>query len=291
MKRFWLAIPWLLVLFLGTFDRALAINLFNPPDQTVTTTMEIEFSGKVSSDRLEINGLEQPLYSDRSFRTVVKLNVGKNKIVLRLLDRNKQERAVQIVRILRLQTFADLDEDQWSRQPVEYFATLGLVTGFPDGRFDPNGSVTRAQMAEMILNLSTKTSQVKGYNFPDLPIDHWAYPGIIDAVTKKIVTGYPDGTFHPDIKVTRMEALTMISRFADLAPVKEAEPPYFDIPAGYWGEGIVTAAKNAGYLTYLKSDIFGPEDSVSRGEVVILLAKTKFGQAKINELLDFNQGY
>lgn len=104
---------------------------------------------------------------------------------------------------------------------VAVTAGLGLFSGTADGRFDPQGKVTRAQMATVVVKMLKGSGfnadvyrggrDCTGDPFPDTAEFEggWA-EGYINACRQMgVVSGYPDGTFQPEKEVTAAEALTM----------------------------------------------------------------------------------
>ena len=92
----------------------------------------------------------------------------------------------------------------YAREAVAWAADGGIVSGFPDGRFAPRESVTRAQAAAMI-----GRSQDKGYALAELSFtDAAQIPGyasfyIRTMAAQGILSGYADGTFRPQASITR----------------------------------------------------------------------------------------
>ena len=98
--------------------------------------------------------------------------------------------------------------------PVQVLMNLGIVTGYPDGTYKPEGAVTRAEMAALIvraLGLEDAADYVGVSSFSDMP-GHWADKYVAIIAGKGTVNGYPDGTFQPDAQVSFPEAITMVVR-------------------------------------------------------------------------------
>ncbi len=97
---------------------------------------------------------------------------------------------------------------------VKVLMALDVVTGYPDGSYKPEGAVTRAEIAALmvrVLGLDDAAEFFGVSSFSDMS-GHWADKYVAVIAGKDIVNGYPDGTFKPDAKVSFPEALTMISR-------------------------------------------------------------------------------
>ena len=117
--------------------------------------------------------------------------------------------------------FSDVSDGQWHNKAVSTMAKLGIVKGRRADRFDPKASITRAEFAAICARFSTRTVENSG-NFSDIS-GHWAENEIERAAAFGWISGYPDGTFHPDARITRAEAMTMINRVLCRMPQSESD--------------------------------------------------------------------
>lgn len=117
--------------------------------------------------------------------------------------------------------FSDVSDGQLHNKAVSTMAKLGIVKGRRADRFDPNASITRAEFAAICARFSTRTVENSG-NFSDIS-GHWAENEIERAAAFGWISGYPDGTFHPDARITRAEAMTMINRVLCRMPQSESD--------------------------------------------------------------------
>ena len=105
--------------------------------------------------------------------------------------------------------------------------------------------------------------QAAGAPFPDLS-GHWAASAVLALKERGIVSGYPDGNFHPEDRVTRAEMAVMLAKAKHLASVPGATG-FPDVPSGYWAAGAIGAAKAAGYLQGYPDGSFRPEQGSQPG--------------------------
>lgn len=117
--------------------------------------------------------------------------------------------------------FSDVSDGQWHNKAVTTMAKLGIVKGRRADRFDPNASITRAEFAAICARFSTRTVENSG-SFSDIS-GHWAENEIERAASFGWISGYPDGTFRPDARITRAEAMTMINRVLCRMPQSESD--------------------------------------------------------------------
>lgn len=97
----------------------------------------------------------------------------------------------------------------WYSDEINYAVAKGFIKGYSDGTFKPNQAITRAEFAQMI-----STFVKNGYpgtgSFKDVK-GHWASDAISALYGNKNIKGYGDGTFKPDQKLTRAEAVTILN--------------------------------------------------------------------------------
>jgi hypothetical protein len=112
--------------------------------------------------------------------------------------------------------FSDIDRIKDSNRVIILSLTRrGIITGFQDGTFRPEASVTRAQFTSMIMrSFRMDTEEYKG-TFKDVSVDDW-YSGIIaTGVSSGLLTGYEDGTVRPDQVITRKEMYAIVYRILE----------------------------------------------------------------------------
>ena len=110
--------------------------------------------------------------------------------------------------------FTDSADIKVKSEVVDTLTALGVVAGFEDGSFQPNGTVTRAQMAKMIYVLRTGKSDASAYNddktsFTDIG-SHWARGYIKYCQSLGIIAGKSNTIFAPNASVTAQEAAKML---------------------------------------------------------------------------------
>ena len=117
--------------------------------------------------------------------------------------------------------FSDVSDGQWHNKAISTMAKLGIVKGRRADSFDPDASITRAEFAAICARFNTKSVENSG-SFSDIS-GHWAENEIERAAAFGWISGYPDGTFRPDARITRAEAMTMINRVLCRMPQDEKD--------------------------------------------------------------------
>lgn len=114
--------------------------------------------------------------------------------------------------------YSDVKARDWFNNAVSTLSNAGIIAGYEDGSFRPNGYITRAEFATIAARFFDVTYNGKDL-FPDIS-GHWAKDYINQAANKGFVNGYEDGTFKPDRNITRAEAVTLVNRTLDRHPDK-----------------------------------------------------------------------
>jgi parallel beta-helix repeat protein len=107
--------------------------------------------------------------------------------------------------------FKDVPANYWAKTYIEALASQNIIAGFPDGSFKPNEPVTRAQFATIVTKALTPPAKRAATKFKDVASNFWAYAAIQSAYQSQFVSGYPDGTFKPQQKIPRVQALVALA--------------------------------------------------------------------------------
>ncbi len=125
----------------------------------------------------------------------------------------------------------------------------------------------------LLLAVCSPVLTASAAGFKDLSASYWAYDEITALAAKKVITGYADGTFKPEGKVTREEFAKMIVTAKGLKEYKPATPTFSDVPATRWSYGVVEAAAKAGYIQGIGGGKFGPTAQIKRQDMAVLLVR------------------
>ena len=114
--------------------------------------------------------------------------------------------------------FSDVSASDWFNNAISTLTNAGILDGYEDGTFRPNGNITRAEFATIAVRFFDLTYEGEDL-FPDIS-DHWARDYINQAAAAGFVNGYEDGTFRPNNAITRAEAVTLVNRTLERKPHK-----------------------------------------------------------------------
>lgn len=268
------------------------------PDMLITTQMVTTVKGTAVDTRItqiRVNGIKLSLSARGEFQTDVSLKVGKNTIMVDGVDSQGKPVASLKLRVLRLITYPDVTKDYWAQEQIGYVGTLGIIQGYPDGSFKPEGNITRAELSTLLIRTAASgdanVPAAIGLLFPDVPLQHWAAKYINLAANRGIVKGYPDGKFKPAANITRAEGLSMIARFGGVKEIAYAGNEFSDVKASHWASPVIAGAFREGMLLHFKSQPFEPNKKLDRAESVELLYRSAPVVNLVNDLKNFDKGY
>ena len=166
------------------------------------------------------------------------------------------------------------------------------MKGYPDKTFGPDRSMTRAEVTMMFARLlKERPEKGRKYIMPykDIYENDWYAYAVTFMSEKKLVCGYPDGTFKPNAPITRAEFAAIASRFDSLAD--KADLKFSDVSKNHWAYKLICSAEAKGWINGYPDGTFKPEKNISRAEVVSLTnrilnryADLDFAKAHLQEL-------
>ncbi|KAF0134714.1 MAG: amidase [Candidatus Saganbacteria bacterium] len=276
----------------------LELSVVKPADKSVIYADNIEVTGTIKTKKgaaypVKINGINAAVDPSGNFTFNLTVDkVGKKLIVVEATDISGKVIAKDSRKVLRLVQFSDVGDKYWAKKPIEHTGTVGLIQGYPDGTFRPDRSLTRAEMATLLVR--AKNARIPGYArkvFKDVSTKYWAANYIEAAERMGLIKGYPGGKFCPNSRVNKAEAITILARFDSLLLSAEEDKPYRDVAVKHWAAKYISAAKDSGMLSYIEGGKLRPKEDVSRAEAVEMLSKTNMAGKQINELLSWDRGY
>lgn len=167
----------------------------------------------------------------------------------------RKEVAVMFFNVLRDKTpvapdFPDVPADEWYSGAVGKLASLDIIVGDENGKFNPDDYITRAEFAVFAMKFAAHNPGGENV-FTDIE-EGWYYDDVLGAVTYGWIEGKGDGIFDPHGLLTRAEAVTLmnyvLSRNGDVGYINShvSELITFpDVPVNYWAYYNIAEATNA----------------------------------------------
>lgn len=175
----------------------------------------------------------------------------------------RAEIAAMFARILDLdvskgdkQLYSDVPLNHWAAGYIKAVSEKGLFKGVSDNKFNPNGMLTRAELATAIFRYLQLNENIVPFekHFTDVE-NHWAFKYIEEVYRLKLINGYENNIFLPNNKVKRSEAVTMLNKMLFRGPVSGAVSSFKDVSQKHWAVGqIEEAVKDHVYIRNSKGE-------------------------------------
>ena len=169
-------------------------------------------------------------------------------------------------------TFSDM-EGHWAAAQVKLLAEKEIISGFPDGSFQPENPVTRAEFTKMILEAFGIQKNGKA-TFQDVPSTEWYAEYVAAAAEKGIVTGAENNMFLPNASITRQDAAVILYRsLSNYLTIEKGSTVFADLNsiAEYAREAVRDLA-SISIINGIGSNKFDPEGITTRAQAATLIS-------------------
>jgi S-layer homology domain len=184
-------------------------------------------------------------------------------------------------------SFPDV-QGHWARTFIEGLAARNIISGYPDGSFRPDQSVTRAEFSA-ILRKAFRKEAVRGQmNFTDIPANFWGTAAIQEAYQTGFLSGYPDGSFRPDQRISRLESLVSLASGLKLSSSKDISLASFyddaDSIPNYATSQLAAATDNRLVVNYSNVKMLSPNQAATRADVAAFIYQSLVSQGTLAAL-------
>ncbi len=143
------------------------------------------------------------------------------------------------------------------------------MKGYSDGTFKPNQSITRAEIAAILSRVGAgQNSNMQPVDYTDKEDFRWATNDILQVTSHGLMTGYKDGSFGPNLPMTRAEMATVVARWMNLSGQSTST---FPDTIAHWSTHNIAQVQEAGYMKGMPDGSFGPDKLLSRAEAVTVI--------------------
>ncbi|MEL6459935.1 MAG: S-layer homology domain-containing protein [Cyanobacteria bacterium J06621_15] len=183
------------------------------------------------------------------------------------------------------QNYSDIN-GHWAEECIQNLSEQGILSGYSSDIFRPNNIINRAEYATMLTKAFPYIRATRpAMNFNDVSSNHWAKAAIINAYTKRFLSGYPNQLFNPSQKISRVEAFAALATGLNYSvpsfPNQILNAIYDDanqIPE--YARGLIAAATQQGILITspkprFKKRLISPSQLVTRGQIAAALCQIK----------------
>ena len=179
--------------------------------------------------------------------------------------------------------FSDI-EKHWAKEYIEFGVEKGYISGYEDGTFKPDKTVSRAEFSKMINNAIKLTAAGNAKaDFKDVASKDWFFNEVKKAENAGYITGYEDGTFRPSNSVTRQEAAVILSRIV-LPTLERADINKFGDGDAIdtWATDAVTMIAAKGYIKGDEKGDFLPKGALTRSQAAKLICEVVRNENIVN---------
>ncbi|UNU24205.1 S-layer homology domain-containing protein [Microcoleus vaginatus HSN003] len=175
-------------------------------------------------------------------------------------------------------------QSQEIMNPIDRVVSAGLMNKDASGNFNAQGLVSRADLAMILVKTfgleRRKTAQKPDRELPDVPKSYWAYSAIQTALKTGTMSGYRDGMFFPNQRVTRAEALAIFAQAygvfqfpeSTISEILAKYPDAGEIPN--WARKSIATALYEGFVNVdVATNKINPLKPMSRGDIAYALSK------------------
>ena len=163
-------------------------------------------------------------------------------------------------------SFSDVSGNSWYSDAVNFCADNGWVSGYNDGTFKPDNTITRAEFA-VICSAKLKLEKTAPNHFKDVPDREWFTPYVLKCVQAGIIAGYSSDSFGPGDKVTREQAAVILANVFDIAKSEGRTSFADDNRISSWAVGSVKSMASKGVIAGVGENRFDPASNVTRAAI------------------------
>ena len=149
---------------------------------------------------------------------------------------------------------------------------FAYIVGYPNGNVEPNGNITRAEVATIFFRLLTEevrtANSTQSNSLSDVTRGQWFNHAVSTLSSMGIVKGHNDGTFAPNAPITRAEFAAIAARFDDKNT--DTSSKFTDI-ASHWAKNEIGIAANKGWINGYPDGTFRPNQYITRAEAMTLI--------------------
>jgi hypothetical protein len=178
--------------------------------------------------------------------------------------------------------FPDVPYWLWAKEAIAAVADAGIVSGYPDGRYQPGLLVSRDQMAVFVARVLAggDESIPPGPSRPtlvDVPSSHWAYDYVEYCAARGIVQGIRPGFYAPRLGVDRGQMAAFLARaLVGQDGVVPSGPPtasFDDVPTSFWAFNEIESLRQRGIVSGYPDELYHPEHAVTRDQMAAFIVR------------------
>lgn len=169
-------------------------------------------------------------------------------------------------------SFKDVSNSFWGKTEIEELVKKGIITGYPDGTFKPNNTISRGETAVMLTRtLKLDTSNVKDPGFKDVSKSNMYYKEIAAAANAGLIKGREKDKFVSNGKLSRAEMAVLIQRAFKLP--YENNKYFSDVPSSHYAYQSINSIAKLNITEGYPDGTYRPNNSITRAEFSVFLTR------------------
>ena len=158
-----------------------------------------------------------------------------------------------------------------------------VISGIGGDLYNPDQAITRAEFAAIMVRAMGLKAEIGTTPFSDVRSSDWYNGAVQTALDHKLISGYEDGTFRPQQRITREQAMVMIARAMEVTGLSEQLPAqdmnnnlqsYVDAKqVSAWARDSVADVLQAEIITGRSNSQLAPQAFISRAEVAVIIQR------------------
>ena len=166
-------------------------------------------------------------------------------------------------------------EGHWAEDAINRWSSYGVVEGTSPDTFNPNSNMTRAEAAQVFVNLLKLTGSADLSVYTDVRADAWYADALSACVANGILNGTGNGTMNPEDTISREQFFVMFARALGIPQETKLNGEFTDSASiSSWAQGYVYALINNGYVNGTSATTVSPKAAINRASVMSLLDQT-----------------
>lgn len=169
-----------------------------------------------------------------------------------------------------IKEFSDLDKTHWAYESIYKLVDAGIIEGYPDGTFNPEGKITRAELVKIVNMVFKYTDKQDTTSLTDIKTDDWFYNHVLIAEKAGYIVGFEDGTFRPSDNITREQLCKVIDVINGLVELPFDKTPADEVSP--WAVDFVNRVLSNRIMALDENNYFRATEDATRAEVCDALA-------------------
>lgn len=169
--------------------------------------------------------------------------------------------------------FSDIKDYGWAKTEIESLYEKGIISGDGTGAFSPERNVNREEFVKMLVVAANLTEQ-NHYDFADVPVDNWAYPYVMKAITAGIVRGVSEFNFGAGNSISREDMATLAARVLGYSENEQISGDFKDADEiSDYAKSSVLLMKEKGIIKGYDDGSFKPKALSTRAEAAVIICR------------------